>query len=332
MTDFLERRILQGMSAESAQFSSIASVAPADFPAMLELVFSRLDRQSKKVQIETALEEIRRGGDESQIALAARRGEQMRAAVWLQIQPGGVGSLWPPAIVDGEPEATANVLVELATAKAEQAGVGLIQSLLETDAGREAHWLKQAKFHHAADLLYLVSRCEAFPTSAPNCNLLFEPLADIDQNRGQFSRLAQIVERTYEGTLDCPAVQGVRSMTDVLAGYRAVGEFDPSRWFIVREQNDGQNALADVGCLLLTNHPAQKHWELVYMGVAPEARGRGLGVELVRRAQWLAGNSHAERLVLAVDAANRPAISAYSAAGFETWDRRSVFLRLISHA
>ena len=31
--------------------------------------------------------------------------------------------------------------------------------------------------------------------------------------------------------------------------------------------------------------------------------------------------------MLAVDAANSPAIAVYAAAGFEVWDRRSVFLR-----
>ena len=84
---------------------------------------------------------------------------------------------------------------------------------------------------------------------------------------------------------------------------------------------------AILGCLLLTEHPAEKNWELIYFGVVPEARGSGQGLEIVRQAQWLTGQSSAERLVLAVDAANSPAIAVYAAAGFEAWDRRSVFLR-----
>jgi ribosomal protein S18 acetylase RimI-like enzyme len=63
------------------------------------------------------------------------------------------------------------------------------------------------------------------------------------------------------------------------------------------------------------------------MGVVPEARGQGLGISIVRHAQYLARAAGRERLVLAVDAANEPAIAVYAAAGFVCWDRRSVFLR-----
>ena len=65
------------------------------------------------------------------------------------------------------------------------------------------------------------------------------------------------------------------------------------------------------------------------MGVAPEARGQGIGLEITRQAQWLAAREHAERLVLAVDAANQPAIDVYAAAGFTGWDRRSVFVHML---
>jgi hypothetical protein len=36
-------------------------------------------------------------------------------------------------------------------------------------------------------------------------------------------------------------------------------------------------------------------------------------------------------LVLAVDAANEPAIATYAAAGFAGWDRRSVFVRIVNN-
>ena len=36
-----------------------------------------------------------------------------------------------------------------------------------------------------------------------------------------------------------------------------------------------------------------------------------------------------KRLVLAVDAANEPALRMYAAAGFQAWDRRSVFVRVL---
>ena len=88
---------------------------------------------------------------------------------------------------------------------------------------------------------------------------------------------------SYEGTLDCPALNGVRDLPDVLASYRACGEFDPAeRWFIACR---GER---DVGCLLLADHPDADQWEIVYVGLVPEERGRGSGLALTRHAQWLA--------------------------------------------
>ena len=34
---------------------------------------------------------------------------------------------------------------------------------------------------------------------------------------------------TYEGTLDCPVLNGLRDMSDVLAGYRSTGHYHPER-------------------------------------------------------------------------------------------------------
>jgi hypothetical protein len=99
-------------------------------------------------------------------------------------------------------------------------------------------------------------------------------------------------------------------------------DFDPALWLTV------QHAGADVGCLLISPERENVQWELTYMGVVPEARGRGFGLAMARHAQWLALESKCGRLVLAADAANAPAIEVYAAAGFTTWDRRSVFLRV----
>jgi ribosomal protein S18 acetylase RimI-like enzyme len=182
-----------------------------------------------------------------------------------------------------------------------------------------AEILRQARFSHIADLLYLVSVAEQFPSSAPTTELTFQSLED-----GDSRRLEYIVERTYIDSFDCPALDGARSITDVLEGYRAAGRLRPELWLVVRLNH------VDVGCILLADHHPAPVWELVYMGVTPQLRGRGLGLEITRYAQWLAARESVERLVLAVDAANEPAIAMYAAAGFIAWDRRSVFVHSIS--
>ena len=87
----------------------------------------------------------------------------------------------------------------------------------------------------------------------------------------------------HEGTLDCARrLNGVRDIDDVVNGYQATGVFCPEKWQFVR--SDGR----DVGVLLLADHPKAKHWELMYMGLIPEVRGRGWGRQITRYAQWLA--------------------------------------------
>jgi ribosomal protein S18 acetylase RimI-like enzyme len=114
----------------------------------------------------------------------------------------------------------------------------------------------------------------------------------------------------------------VRSVADVLAGYREQGVYRPEHWYLVAEE--GYN----LGVLLLAEHPSVGNWELVYMGVVPAARGRGLGEIIARFAIEAARRGEAQRLVLAVDAANAPAMAMYRRAGFLEWDRRTVYARV----
>ena len=95
-------------------------------------------------------------------------------------------------------------------------------------------------------------------------------------------RLADVIQRTYEGTLDCTALDGARDMDDVIDGYKATGVFRRQNWMFVRHGG------ADVGVLLLADHPAARQWELMYMGLVPEYRGSGWGRQIAHYAQWLA--------------------------------------------
>ena len=145
------------------------------------------------------------------------------------------------------------------------------RALLESDATADEKVLCEGGFQRLSELLYLVSPDSEFPTSRPVSPLEFEPYSPANHRR-----LAEIVQATYQQTRDCPQLNGVRDVEDVLAGYRAAGVFDSGRWLIVR------HAGSDVGCLLLTDFPEHDNWELTYMGVTPSARGNGWGIEIVR--------------------------------------------------
>jgi len=130
----------------------------------------------------------------------------------------------------------------------------------------------------------------------------------------------QTLLRTYEGTRDCPEVNGVRGIDEVLEGHRAQGAFDPERWWLVREA--GQ----PVGVLMITEIPESGDWEVSYMGVAPEARRRGFGREMLLYALCEARAAEAPAVTLSVDVRNQPAWNLYRSMGFEPYDQRVVYL------
>jgi ribosomal protein S18 acetylase RimI-like enzyme len=298
----------------SAQSLEIEPVRSGDEPAALALVFADLEPGEREARAQKACVQ---GASGPVCGLwAAYRGRRMVGAMRIVVQPGKTAFVDPPRIAPDEPAETAAALLAGAVASLPSQGVRLAQSLLEMDHGADAEALKAGGFRHASDLLYLVSLAGAFPESPPAVNLEFVPYASAAE------RMAYVVEQTYAGSLDCRAIDDVRRVEEVLAGYQGTGKFDPDLWLLARHEG------SDVGCLLLAPDASGAAWELVYLGVVPEARLRGFGTGMVRHAQWLAKQAGCRRMRLAVDAANEPAIRVYSAAGFTAWERMCVFLRV----
>jgi ribosomal protein S18 acetylase RimI-like enzyme len=204
-------------------------------------------------------------------------------------------------------------LIAAAAGALDALGVRMTQALLADRTAPIVPALEAAGFAHLVDLEYL--SWEAAPVPPP-ATLQFEPFQE-----PQSDRLARLIEATYAETKDCPALNGTRPMSEVLAGYRGTGRYRPENWQFARVGGE------DVGVLLLADHAAAQYWELMYMGLAPPVRGRGWGGDIVRHAQRMARNAGAERLLLAVDAANAPALAMYRDAGFTPWDQRTVYVR-----
>jgi len=138
--------------------------------------------------------------------------------------------------------------------------------------------------------------------------------------------LAQALEASYEGTLDCPELAGMRSTSDIIDSHRAVGEYDPTLWWLVEYQ--GQ----PMGCVLLNRCP-QTHAavegcvELVYIGIAPALRGCKLGQRLLNSA--IAASASLERSIrCALDTRNTPARRMYDQLGFSATSTRVAFVAL----
>jgi ribosomal protein S18 acetylase RimI-like enzyme len=131
------------------------------------------------------------------------------------------------------------------------------------------------------------------------------------------------LDQSYEQTLDCPGLRGIRETCDILEGHRGAGEFDPSLWMLMR-LNDSPS-----GLILLNPSPANKSIELVYVGLAAAARGRGLGRALLRHALSLIADRPERTINLAVDERNEPALSMYAREGFRRSLRRVALIRAL---
>lgn len=292
---------------------------PEDQIAALDLLCSHFSEHSRAEQVHslasssleglfTALDDARLIGAVLAVPLAGRAG--------LVLPPRTQGRRGKASDI-----ALRARLIEAACDFLQTHGAVLAQSALPEFHGPDADAFTRAGFEHVAEMLCLAAEPSAAGVrhEAPDADLFFSPCLPPDD-----ARLRQLIDRTYHNSLDCPLLTGQRDVADALAGYRAVGRFDPSTWFCVQDRGGG-----DIGCLLLNEH-ADEVWELVYMGLVPSARGRGLGRRIVEFAMRTVQHAGGSRLMTAVDAANHPAIVTYSRCGFTEWDRKSAFVRFLA--
>ena len=210
-------------------------------------------------------------------------------------------------------------LIDHAAGRLATREVHLAQLLLEPDESLERQAALAGGFSELATLTYLqrpVSK-RTLPASPQwSDGAATEAFAE-----HLYDDFLLAVMATYEDTLDCPKLFGLREPQDILAGHRATGKFDPSLWTLLRV--DGK----PVGVVLLNPFPEQRTIELVYLGLAPVVRGRGLGRQLLRHALRLLHGRRERIVTLAVDEQNAPALRIYRAEGFRDELRRVALIR-----
>lgn len=296
-----------------------APVSESQRAAALAMLVSTEPASEWPGRIATIVTALRSGDNSTKTLLGATRGDQLVAVAWGQILPGKTVLLWPPRLSQDASEAVGDQLQRCLDGELKAAGMRMAQAVLTDVAHPDAQRLLRVGYEHAADLLYLICPLKQRDAAVARLDVDFVPYGEAKR-----SRLAAVVERTYVSTLDVPALDGIRDMDDILRGYEHTGEFSPDRWFFI--QHRGQ----DIGCLLLNDHPGQQQWELVYLGIVPEARGNGWGEQAARFAQSFARDAGREQLILAVDAKNDPAVSAYTKAGFFEILRQAVMLKIFA--
>jgi mycothiol synthase len=301
---------------------AVESALPDELGPALQLLFQRYPPEGREGRVRRALalvesSEIPREG----VLVARARGALLGAMVCVPL-PGAGGLVWPPQAVGDAPAEIEDRLVRAAVAWMRGRGAKLAEALLLAAEKDLAAPLLRNGFCHITRLQYLRRALEGQDgageegcAAAAEPGLTFATYADATRDAFHATLL-----RSYEETCDCPELNGAREVEEIIAGHKAQGVFDPGRWWLTLA--DGR----PVGVLILTEIAEWASWDVAYVGVVPEARGRGVGRALMTRALRAAAAAQAGQVTLAVDERNLPARRLYARLGFEPFDERDVYL------
>lgn len=296
----------------------IRSARPQELTAALRLLFRRFGPDEAEERARRTTASVAAGEVPAEGVLVAHSGEGITGCCVAVPIPGAAGLIWPPSVSEC-PERTfaEDCLVRAALDRLWARGVKVAQTMLLPDEADLAPPLERNGVPFVTRLLYLHHALDEPPPENPAHAPAMECVAYDDAGASIFH---ETLLRSYEGSLDCPELEGARSAEEILDGHRAHGIYQPQRWWL---------ALSDarpVAVVLLADVPEWGGWDLGYLGVVPEARGRGIGRALTCRALAAARDAGAGQFTLTVDERNLPARALYGRLGFEQHDERLVYL------
>lgn len=294
--------------------------ADAEVNAALLLLHGRGDALSQAYRIDATRLALERGEIPRAGLVVARGAGYRRVAAAGLFQPlaGRAGAVIP---AEGVPAARAAVM-RRGLAWLREGGCAFAQSIVEATDRDAAETLAAAGFAPAGPV-WSMAKSLARDTSPPRLDgpptppwagLDFEP-AEPESPPAAF---AETLAATHVGSLDYPELDGLRPIADHLVAL-ADGRTG-SRWWL------GRRGAVAVGVVLLADGVGPRSAELVYLGVAPAARGRRAGRSLLAFAEDRALAGGASDLELFVDSRNEPAARLYARGGFRLRQSRDVWL------
>jgi ribosomal protein S18 acetylase RimI-like enzyme len=284
----------------------------------LRLLFQALSPPEQEHRVAYALHLVQSGElDPQGIFLTRESASVTGAQVCLPIV-GANALIWPPQSVPGSlRESREDILIQHACAWLRSRGVKLAQCLLAPEELHQGIALLRNGFVHLTHLWYLRHDPD-IPVA-----LLATPVQlsyqTYDENQDLFH---EVLLRSYIGTLDCPEVNELRTVDEIVAGHQAQGPFDPHLWWLAVSGD------RPVGVVLVSVLAESGDWDVAYLGVVPEERRRGHAREMMLKVLFEARAAGVTRVSLCVDGRNEPARNLYRTLGFEPYDRREVLLAI----
>jgi ribosomal protein S18 acetylase RimI-like enzyme len=247
----------------------------------------------------------------------ARREGRCVAASLVVAGAGGVGMQFHcPPQGPGVHVPSIPPVIRQASGQALDEGLSFVQSLVPIARKTDIGLLDAAGFERLAELVYMSLDLGGRIGLDGPVGCQWRSGEQYDE-----SELAAAIRGTYEDSLDCPALYGLRTLPQVIEGHKASGVFNPQSWWIV--EVSGQPA----GCVLVNDSPSSVgDADLVYLGVWRAFRGRGLGRAMIRHAARWAQQQKRVFMTVAVDSANIYAMRIYEGEGFRQTDRRLAYI------
>jgi mycothiol synthase len=288
----------------------IEPLRPDDRTAALQQALARVPAAQRDARVRHCLQLLEIGVLDPRGVWIARRGDRIVGVQVCAPLAGSTCLFWLPA---GDDDCI-DSLVQTGLDWALSIGCKLAQALAHPD---ELHFTKPlvrcgfrpiTRMHQLGhDLVDVAEETPAplhYESYRPSLRALF----------------AATLERTYEGTLDCPELNGKRTIDEILAGHRGQGTFHPEFWWLAYD------GAAPVGVVMLVEVPGGTTWELAYLGIVPEFRGRRLGRAMSLHVLQALRAQPATRVLLAVDERNDPALRLYQSLGFVEFECNEVLL------
>jgi len=289
----------------------------------LFLMIQENDQDIKRQEVEKIFASVQNGQLDLKHLLVATKRQKILATRLMVAQEDKTAILWPAA-VDEETESFQSLdsiqdaLLEQSILLAKKEGCVQIQTTVEQNDSITSA-LYERNGIPAIGELYFMQRpaspeCyDEKPCAAASESLKLAPLSQ--EISDEF--LGELVLKTYIDSADFPELQHDRTAARSLQTHRLQGEYNPEHWFVI-EQNKSA-----AGVLFFSWHPDLKQWELTYLGIIPEHRGKGTAGKAIEQSFEHPSRKNSS-VFLGVDSRNHYAIRLYESLGFIVVSRQTV--------
>ncbi len=257
--------------------------------------------------------------------LAESGGGGSASAAIILDRAGGCGTLLPPLLAGhGARQAAGGCAVrEVIRQYRARVPDGVVITLTTESDHDLNHVLASSGMARLTTLVFLRTRVESPRASAP-CPGGFRvaPLPD------DLGAVAEVLRASCADSLDCPELGARRRPERVLEGHLDGATSIPRQWLGAYSTDSRCSRLVGLSLTRArVDADAQAgEWDLIYIGMAPQARGIGVGrfllAEQLRQLDAAGGTT----LALACDARNTPALTLYASVGFHELGRRVAWL------